>query len=144
MNPASTTDYETHHRHEDLGADDCWRLLESLETGRIAFADDSRIYVFPVNHIVRDRRLYFRTSAYGAIGTSLRDREASFEVDEFDDFLQAGWSVLASGCAQPVEDPGLLSELWASNPPEPWADGVRTLFIRLEPDQVTGRHVHPG
>lgn len=145
MSRATHSTYaEGHHRHEDLGLDDCWQLLESKETGRIAFTDDSRIHVFPVNHVVRDRTLYFRTSAYGAIGSSLRDRQASFEVDEFDDFLEAGWSVLASGRAYPVEDPGLLAVLWSSDPPEPWAGGVRTLFICLEPDRVTGRNVHPG
>lgn len=137
-----TTD--THHRHEELDADECWSLLRCTETGRVAFADENRIQVLPVNYVVRDGSIFFRTSAYGAIGAGLRDGTASFQIDQFDDFLQAGWSVLVSGNARPVEDTEMLTELWGPERPEPWADGVRSLFIQIRPDRVTGRRVHPG
>ena len=71
-------------------------------------------------------------------------RHEDLDVDEFDDVLQAGWSVLASGRAEPVEDADLLSELWGPGRPEPWADGSRSLFIGVRPEHVTGHRVHPG
>lgn len=135
---------ETRHQHEDIAAPECWRLLRATETGRVAFTQGSRICVFPVSYVARDRTVYFRTSPYGTAATSLNGACASFQVDEFDDFLQAGWSVLASGHAEIVEDPVLLADLWGPERPEPWAGGTRSLFIGIEVDEVTGRRVHPG
>jgi nitroimidazol reductase NimA-like FMN-containing flavoprotein (pyridoxamine 5'-phosphate oxidase superfamily) len=133
-----------HHRHEDLDVDECWNLLRSAQTGRIAFVHGSRIEVFPVNYVVGKESIFFRTSAYGAVGASLRDAPASFQIDDFDDSLQEGWSVLASGHARFVEAADLRAELRGTEWPEPWADGIRWLFIGIHPEQVTGRRVHRG
>lgn len=135
---------DSRHRHEELDLDECWRLLGSAETGRIAFVDESRIHVYPVNHVVREGSIYFRTSPYGVVAALLKGMSASFQVDEFDAVLQAGWSVLASGRAEAVEAADLLHELQGPGRPEPWADGSRPLFIRVAPERVTGRRVHPG
>lgn len=136
--------FDSYHRNEDLGLEECWRLLKAKETGRIAFLADARIQVFPVNYVVHGQSIFFRTSAYGAIGSVIRHQAASFQIDEFDDFLQAGWSVLVTGQAQMVDDAALLNEIWMSRRPEPWADGLRTLYVRVLPERVTGRRVHPG
>lgn len=136
--------YDLHHRNEDLDEKECWRLLEAKEVGRVAFMSDDRVQVFPVNYVAHGGAIYFRTLADGAIGRVVRNQPASFQIDEFDDFLKAGWSVLVTGRGQMVDDVGLLAELWGAKNPEPWADGLRTLFIRVVPEQVTGRRVHPG
>ncbi len=142
MGPENDDQPDQRH-HEDLGADECWRLLGAAKVGRIAFLEGQRIQVFPVNHVVLEHAIYFRTSPYGPAGLHLRDASASFQVDEYDVAAQTGWSVLATGTAAPVEDPSLLATLWGSTGPEPWAAGLRSLFISLDVGHLSGRRVHP-
>lgn len=132
-----------HHRHEDLDIEECWRLLRSTTMGRIAFVHDV-VRVLPVSYVVRDEAIYFRTSPYSTIAGLRRDGAASFQIDAFADVLQTDWSVLACGHAQPVVDNDLLRDLWGPGRPEPWADGIRSLFIGFRPEQLTGRRVHPS
>jgi len=72
----------------------------------------------------------------------MRDSRVAFE-DDIDEFLQRGWSVLAVGDADLVDDPDLLVELWGDQGPKPWAAGTRTQFVRTTPIQLTGRRVLP-
>jgi hypothetical protein len=73
----------------------------------------------------------------------MNDAPASFEVDEIDDYLQAGWSVLVTGMAQWVTDTEDLSDLWwDQHQPQPWAEGERNAFVRIVPTSITGRRVH--
>jgi hypothetical protein len=97
-----------------------------------------------VNYTWRDGSVIFRTAAYNSLAATLKDAAAAFEVDELDEFLESGWSVLAVGRARAVEDPDELADLWGEGIPEPWAAGTRALFIRMVPKQITGRRVHPG
>lgn len=130
------------HHHQDLATSQCWELLRQERTGRVAFADASGIQVFPVNYAVHGQIIYFRTSPYGAIGREMQHTPVSFQVDQIDDFKQSGWSVLARGHARPVQSTELLTELWGQQRPEPWAGGLRSMFVAIAPDQVTGRRVY--
>lgn len=52
--------------------------------------------------------------------------------------------MLASGDSSKVEDPELLTYLWGSIMPGPWGIVMRNLFIRLDPNVLTGRSVQLG
>lgn len=65
------------------------------------------------------------------------------ESDDIDRGSHTGWSVLVVGPADTVPDSAELAELWRSGGPEPWAPGVRTMFVRVTPERVTGRRT-PG
>jgi hypothetical protein len=71
----------------------------------------------------------------------MRHTRVAFEIDDIDEFLQCGWSVVAVGEADLVEDPDLLVELWGDQGPTPWAVGLRTQFVRITPSRLTGRRV---
>jgi nitroimidazol reductase NimA-like FMN-containing flavoprotein (pyridoxamine 5'-phosphate oxidase superfamily) len=132
-------------RFEELTRDECVRLLEAKSVGRIAFCGPDGPRVYPVNYTWRDGAVIFRTAAYNSLATGVRDAAAAFEVDDFDEFLQGGWSVLAVGRARAVEDPDEVTDMWGGDrAPEPWAAGTRALFIRLVPRQISGRRVHPS
>ena len=67
----------------------------------------------------------------------------AFEVDDIDEFMQRGWSVLAISDAELVDDPDLLAELAGDQGPKPWAVGTRTRFVRIRMSRLTGRRVLP-
>ena len=48
--------------------------------------------------------IIFRTSPHTELGRSMAHGPVAFEVDDFDDFSQSGWSVLVQGSAE-YDDP---------------------------------------
>ncbi|MFD7415210.1 pyridoxamine 5'-phosphate oxidase family protein [Kitasatospora purpeofusca] len=69
---------------------------------------------------------------------------ASFQIDHLDDRLSEGWSVLMVGTAQHVEDVDEQERLLGLAGATPWAGGSRPLWVRVVPDEVTGRRIGGG
>ncbi|MET4060648.1 nitroimidazol reductase NimA-like FMN-containing flavoprotein (pyridoxamine 5'-phosphate oxidase superfamily) [Arthrobacter sp. UYP6] len=137
----SAWDAAATHQSTDLTEAECWTLLASRGTGRVAYQEEGRVLVFPVNYVVRDQSVYFRTARDGVLGGGAEDRNASFQIDDHDTRRMDGWSVLLSGRAAAVRDPELLTQLWGRRMDEPWGGGQRDVFIGIEPSTVTGRRV---
>jgi uncharacterized protein len=133
------------HTFQDIDPEECLSLLTSRSAGRVAFNSEDGIMVLPVNHVVHDGDVYFRTSAYGVIAEALRHHEQlTFQIDDHDEFLRAGWSVLVIGPAEVVDPHEALVSLDSTEHPEPWAAGSRTLTVRIQPRHISGRRVLPG
>ena len=126
-------------RVADLERDESLRLLAAKKVGRLAFWQDSAPTVLPMNYVLVDDRVVVRTVAHGAAARALGTTVA-FEVDDIDDFLEAGWSVLVVGTAELLTEEQ-VGRLRLDRAPEPWAEGPRTLFLAIGLDQVTGRRV---
>ena len=76
------------------------------------------------------------SSARSALGSA----PAAFQIDEFDDYTQSGWSVLLRGHATYVDvaDHPAAAELI------PWAEGQRSLLVRIAAREITGRRLLPA
>ena len=147
MNPSSEAfqwDSVSPHENEELSEAQCWSLLGGQTTGRIAFLQDGRLQVFPVNYVVHGQSVYFRTSEDSGLALLPGDLNASFQVDSHDGDAMAGWSVLVSGRANAVSDESLLTTLWGMRTPAPYGGGARNLFVGIDPMLVTGRRVRMG
>ncbi len=129
------------HVNVDLTSQQCWDLLAAGSSGRIGYESDGRILIYPVNYLIHEGAIFFRTLPDGGIGAALPCAVSSFEIDMVKPEQSTGWAVLASGPASTVEDPALLTYLWGRNMPEPLAAGLRDQFVRIEPTVVTGRSV---
>ena len=110
--------------------------------GRVAFFDADGPVVLPVNFVLDGDTVLFCTSSANTIGRHLDSATVAFEVDEIDGLTRSGWSVLVRGVAsfvsagEMVRDEGLR--------PFTWADGVRTLVVRITPVSVSGRRLLAG
>ena len=82
----------------------------------------------------------FRTSAHSEIARSAIGKAAAFEVDQVDHSQKTGWSVVASGIVEELEPAG-LADLRRASVSEPWAGGVRNLYLRLAWRELTGRRL---
>jgi uncharacterized protein len=122
-----------------LTEDECLGLLRSRELGRIAFAVDDSVEIFPVNYGVEGKIIIFRTGA----GTKLAEvpkRPVAFEVDSWDPESGTGWSVVARGDAEEITtNVGRVAEHLRSVPVHPVAPGERWHWIGLMPSELTGR-----
>lgn len=131
----------TLHMSEDLSETKCWALLSTQQTGRFGFLRDGSVQIYPVNYLVQDGGIYFRTREDGDIGSVLPLGDCAFQVDEVRSEAMAGWSVLANGTADIVRDDALLTELWGRSAQEPWAGGSRTTFVQIRTSKISGRSV---
>lgn len=127
-----------------LTGPECRALLERGGVGRVVFSDDHGPTALPVNFVMVGDDIVFRTAADSPIRAAAHSDRVSFEVDHIDDAMRQGWSVLASGSAREVgagEELRALGQLGV----EPWAGDDRSVYLRIEPDTVTGRRIEgPG
>ena len=127
---------------EILGYDECLRRLGEDEIGRLAvIAPGGAPMIFPVNYVLDDRSIVFRTAAGTKLDAGPRSR-ACFEVDSFDHERRSGWSVVATGRLEEVTHyDSATFERVRRLPVEPWAEGEKPHFMRLVADRITGRAV---
>src|SRR4051794_6783895 len=136
-----TRPIESRTRLEMLERDECDRLLRDHHIGRIAIVVGGQPLVFPVNYVMHDGAVVFRTARgtklFGAIG-----RPVAFEIDDNDAMYHEGWSVLAVGEAEDVRDAVALARLRALRL-QPWSEAPKDHYVRIRPRAVTGRRIPP-
>ncbi len=95
--------------------------------------------IFPVNYLVRDETILFRSAA-GTKLTDLMERpEVAFEIDGEDSRWH--WSVVVHGRAEVLNGD---AEIMRSGVLElvSWSPTDTFSYVRLTPDFVTGRRVN--
>ncbi len=126
-------------RLRDVPPTECLELAASRSVGRISYCTESGPVTVPVNHVLVEGDILLRTSPHSDLGQHLlAEPRVCYEVDDFDEFNQSGWSVLIQGEAT-IIDPDELPA--GAERPAPWAEGARTLHIRIRGDNVSGRRV---
>lgn len=126
---------------EHLSLQDCWQHLAQASVGRIGVLVDSAPEIYPVNYVVDERTIVFRTDPGSKLRGVDRSPAVCFEVDEVSAEDRAGWSVLVKGRAVEVAHPDELARL-AELPLDYWAVGDKQRWIRIRPIEVTGRAIH--
>jgi len=116
---------------------ECIDLLESREVGRVAYCDELGPVVLPVNFVLDGHAVLIQISPHTKLARHLWSTPAAFQIDEFDDYTQSGWSVLVRGDATWVD----ATDLPAADRLQPWAEGQRTLHVRIEAREITGRRL---
>jgi nitroimidazol reductase NimA-like FMN-containing flavoprotein (pyridoxamine 5'-phosphate oxidase superfamily) len=125
---------------EHLGADECWRLLASTPVGRLGVLSDSAPEIYPVNHVVDERTIVFRTDPGSKLRSLLHSPAVCFEVDAIDTEHETGWSVLVKGRATEVVDRDERRRL-VDVPLRYWSLGDKAHWVRIVPAEVTGRRI---
>jgi nitroimidazol reductase NimA-like FMN-containing flavoprotein (pyridoxamine 5'-phosphate oxidase superfamily) len=124
----------------DLSREECQGLLESGQVGRIGFTDPEGPVVLPVNYVMVGDCVVVATSPYGSLARNAKSASVAFEVDAIDEFTESGWSVLVRGQTSVIE----RRELSDVELPRPWAEGTRTLILKISPAEISGRRLIPA
>ena len=125
----------------ELTVEECLSLLHTKSVGRIGLVTPQGPMIFPVNYALAGDALVFRTLPYGVIANNAHDAQVAFEVDSLDEEMRTGWSVLAVGRSEHLSDPAEVRVVREDWDPEPWAEGVRNLYFRVEWVGLTGRQL---
>ena len=121
-----------------LDANQCWDLLRSSEVGRLAVSIGNHPDIFPVNFVVDHGTVVFRTAEGTKLAAAVLGKAVAFEVDGYDADAGEAWSVVIKGRAVEIEriqDVFDALEL----PLFPWHASPKHRFVRIEPDDMSGR-----
>ncbi|MGW7384906.1 pyridoxamine 5'-phosphate oxidase family protein [Streptomyces sp. NPDC054794] len=128
----------------ELDREECLRLLAQAPLGRIVHTRHALPAVLPVNFgLDEDGAVLLRTSAASELVRAIDGAVVAFEADQVDAVAQSGWSVVVTGPATVVTDPAEHERLVRSGP-RSWVPAPHEVFVRIEPDLVTGRELVGG
>jgi nitroimidazol reductase NimA-like FMN-containing flavoprotein (pyridoxamine 5'-phosphate oxidase superfamily) len=127
---------------EALDEEECLLALGAAVVARIAFVEDGRPSIVPVNHRLvdagRETPVVLVRTRPGAHLDHV-PRPVALEVDGHDDVRQVGWSVVVEGDLVRVDPPHGLAG--ASMDPRPWIEAGRDAWLALVPRTISGRRL---
>jgi nitroimidazol reductase NimA-like FMN-containing flavoprotein (pyridoxamine 5'-phosphate oxidase superfamily) len=120
---------------------ECWVLLGRAQVGRLAVSIANHPDIFPVNHVVADDTVVFRTAEGTKLAAAILGQEVAFEVDGYEPSDGTAWSVVIKGRAHEIE---ALDELMAAEdlPLFPWHASPKARWVRIQAERVSGRRFH--
>ena len=123
---------------EKLSVKQCWELLRSTEVGRLAVIVEDHPEIFPVNYAVDQGTVIFRSAEGTKVASALGDAPIAFEADGYDSETGLVWSVVVKGQATTFQTIEETVESFKVDV-HPWQAGEKERFIRIRPDEITGR-----
>lgn len=127
-----------------LGLAECLSLLRHAPLGRVALVRNGEPIVIPVNHGVDRMNVVFRTTWGSKLVAAQQESLVAFEVDHADEERRGGWSVLVTGRASIVSDAEEVDRLERLGVPA-WTDvDEDTLWVRITPNEISGRAIVDG
>ena len=88
---------------EFLSQAECWQLLAGHAVGRLGVATRTGPEIYPVNYVLDDEAIVFRTDPGGKLASLAGNPAVCFEIDHVDAEARTGWSVLVKGTAQQLD-----------------------------------------
>jgi uncharacterized protein len=123
--------------------EECFELLAGEEVGRLAVIVDGRPEIFPVNYVVHDDGVIFRTDHGTKLAGAIRG-PVCFEVDHLDHHTRSAWSVILHGRAHHITsfDSPQSRDRTTRLAPRPWTATPKVHLVRVVPTTVTGRWIN--
>jgi len=120
----------------ELSEEECWNRLDGAEVGRLVTRVGEVIDIFPVNYVVDEHSLVFRTAEGSKLVELTVNDEVIFEVDDHTD--ADAWSVIVRGRARTLDT---LDEREAADALglQPWIPTLKYNYVRVSPASLTGR-----
>lgn len=123
----------------EMDADECLRRFADEPVSRLAFTTPDGPDILPVNHVVVDGTVYFRTNSGTKLGEAAAGAAVAIEADHYEAESREAWSVVIKGRARIETDAAAIERLHRL-PFDPWAaPDLRTFWIAIDPGSVTGR-----
>ncbi len=126
--------------YDDLEEAVCWRLITRVAVGRVGFVYDEDPIVLPVNCVVVDDKIAFRTAGDSMLHTLGDGVRVAFEADHVDPVAETGWSVLIRGNLWEVADEEFRARLIGADT-HPWAPGPIDRWMMIVPSAISGRSI---
>ena len=120
---------------------EAWDLLGSVALGRLVTSFGGQLEIFPVNFVVQDGTVLFRTAEGTKLFTTVMNDQVLFEVD--DHTAADGWSVVVRGTASLLSSAEDIREAEAAQL-LPWVPTVKLRYVRITPSEISARRFQFG
>ncbi|MCZ4602767.1 pyridoxamine 5'-phosphate oxidase family protein [Streptomyces sp. Lzd4kr] len=128
----------------ELERQECLRLLGKVPVGRVVYTRQALPAVLPVNFCLdADGAVLLGAAADSELVRAVDGAVVAFEADEVDAATRSGWSVVVTGSAAVITDAADHERLVRTGP-RSWAPSPSEVFIRVDPELVTGRELLGG
>lgn len=124
-----------------LSEDESWRRLGGVALGRLVTSFAGEPEIFPVNFVVQDRTVLFRSSEGTKLFSAVANSIVLFEADDHN--VAEGWSVIVRGRAKLLRTDAEIEEADKAQL-MPWTAIPKVHYVRVTPSEITGRHFRFG
>lgn len=121
-----------------LSDEQCWDLLRANQIGRLATVVGGRVDIFPINYLVHEGEIYFKTAEGSKLAGVMAHHEVAFEIDGFDQDTNEAWSVVLAGLARVLSHDDELDAA-ETLPLFPWNLAPKNRYVAISPLEVSGR-----
>src|ERR1700744_5932445 len=83
----------------EMSRAECLEALHAQHLGRVAISKDALPSILPVNYTMDVANIVFRTQEGSALARACRGSIVAFEIDQYDESKETGWSVVVVGAA---------------------------------------------
>jgi nitroimidazol reductase NimA-like FMN-containing flavoprotein (pyridoxamine 5'-phosphate oxidase superfamily) len=124
-----------------LSEDESWSRLGGVALGRLVTTFAGEPEIFPVNYVVQDRTVLFRTAEGTKLFSAVASNIVIFEADDHD--VAEGWSVIVRGRAKVLRTDAEIEKAERTQL-IPWTATLKTHYVRVTPSEITGRQFRFG
>ena len=124
-----------------LDDSEAWNLLSSVALGRLVTSFGGLLEIFPVNFVVQNGGVLFRTAEGTKLFTTVMNEKVLFEAD--DHTADEGWSVIVRGTARMLNSADEIHEAEQAGL-IPWVATEKLRFVRVTPSEISARHFRFG
>ena len=116
---------------------EAWNRLSSVALGRLVTSFGGQLEIFPVNFVVQNDTVLFRTAEGTKLFTTVMNEKVLFEAD--DHTVAEGWSVIVRGTARLLTGAEEIQEADRAGL-MPWVPTEKLRYVRVTPTELTARH----
>ncbi|MCK7638556.1 pyridoxamine 5'-phosphate oxidase family protein [Corynebacterium pygosceleis] len=124
-----------------LNHEECIERLNRVHLGRVVVRRSDDMDIFPVNFVVDDGQIYFRTAEGSKLFTIELNHDVLFEADEVVD--GRAWSVVVKGEAGLLKGNADIQHA-DTLPLKPWLPTLKYNYVRITPGEINGREFRLG
>ena len=140
---AGPANHPTESAMETMDEAECRDYLGSGGIGRCLFWEGRGPVALPVNFRLVRGDVLFSAGADTVLSVLATESRVSFEVDNLDEIVGEGWSVVVTGQAHLITTPGEIDAV-RSLGVAPYPDGGLETFVRIVPAEIAGRRIRIG
>ena len=118
-----------------LTEEEAWGFLREREIGRLAHHLVGEVHIVPINYLVRDGQVLFRTAPGSKLLGIVMHEDVAFEVDEVDEHRAS--SVVARGAARLLRDEE--ADRAAALPLRSWVPTDKDEVVAIDVREISGR-----
>lgn len=128
---------------QNLSDEESLELLATKTFGRLVVRRNDDMDLFPLNYLVHEGEIYFRTAEGSKLFSLTLNNDVLFEADNVDGDSQEAWSVVVKGTARTLSS---NAEIEAADqlPLKPWLPTLKYNYVVVSPNEISGRKFHLG